>query len=648
MPEPARAPDRYPNQWLDFSAGMSEEPAQQLEPGEVSDLVNWYPFGKKLKRRGGVQYLSAQPCPKKITSVQTFVQVDPAQETLQLDFAKATFIAGAIDSVWRYDPVQYWRQIEGSAIPSSVEPWTMRQYNNAIYACRRGAGLRVTRPPFEFLYAAGIPQPQTATFLLSQQDSGPLAAGVYEYVLTFRNSLTKAESGRGDPVRITIGADDKWVRLANLSQPPPGSQTNEIRIWRSLRFDGTPTADPFDEYYYVGTVPVGTDVYEDKKEQDELGPLLGNRTEIPPGNVFLFDIWEERAWLSDGSYVIWSEVGAPEQYYFANRVLVGPDDGSIVTALCPWGNRLVVGKTEALYYMLHTGPNEFSREVLSDRHGCWAPHSMRSAEGILLFFGGDGFYRSDGGKPYSITSRKLQKTLKKLPFDKRHEVYAAVYPRNSWYIVSIPQENGTRIALGYNYKEGGWFRCKHFEDGSLTPEQQRLRWIREVPGGNLDDGMVAVTEDGHIYQYDKGVFDRPGALSAAGPWKDVPIHSSVTLPTVRKLAQTLSGQRDSLLGSVEGRQKVRFVRILCDTVGGDFYLMLTRDGGIVDKLRQVFVNSSRLTRRALRRWKVYKLTSPTRGVENQVTIEHRGRDPVEIEGIAVDFTEEPEFEQQAV
>ncbi len=198
-------------------------------------------------------------------------------------------------------------------------------------------------------------------------------------------------------------------------------------------------------------MPTGTDVYEDRKTQDQIGALLGTRTEAPPGNVYLFDIWEERAWLSDGSYVIWSEVGAPEQYYYQNRVLVGPDDGSTVTSLVAWGNRLIIGKTEGIYYMLHTGPNEFSREVLSDRHGCWAGHSMRSAEGILLWFGGDGFYRSDGGKPYSITSTRVEKTLAKLPFAKRQEVYAAVYPRNSWYLASIPQENDDRVILGYNY-----------------------------------------------------------------------------------------------------------------------------------------------------------------------------------------------------
>lgn len=634
MPEPARNPERIPNQWLDFSGGMNEEPPSQLGENEVSDLVNWYPFGKKLRRRAGVQYLTLSPCDEPITSLITYVQPDPTAETLQLDFEKATFIAGSAEAVWRYEPLSRWRQVESSALGASNEPWHMRQYNNAIYMCRRGAGLRVTRPPFLTLYPAGVPAPATSTFLLSQQDDGTLFSGAYEYALTFRNSLTKAESGRGAPQRITLTADSKWIRLANLTQPPAGSQANEIRIWRSLRVDGTPGDDPFDEYYYVATVPVGTTVYEDKKTQDQLGALLGNRTEIPPGNVFLFDIWEERAWLSDGSYVIWSEVGAPESYYFQNKVLVGPDDGSIVTALCAWTNRLVVGKTEALYYMLHTGPNEFSRESLSDRHGCWAPHSMRSAEGILIFFGGDAFYRSDGGKPYSITTTKLAKTLEKIPFAQRHEIYAAVYPRNSWYLASIPQENGTRIVLGYNYKTNAWFRIKHFEDESLAPEQRHVWWLREVPGGNLDDGMVAVSRDGHIYQYDKGVFDRPGALTAAGPWKDIPIHASVILPAVRTL-------------KTDGRQLLRRVRILCDTVRGDFTLSLIRDG-VVEKIRSVFVNSARQLRTLVRRWKLYNLNSVIMGPENQISIEYQGREPMSVEGVVAEITERPEYDQKAV
>lgn len=633
MPEPARNPERIPNQWLDLSGGMNEAPSTKLAENEVSDLVNWYPFGKVLRRRGGVQYLTLEPCAGRITSVATYVKPDPKSATLQLDFSKATFIAASEEQVWRYEPLSRWRQLVSAAIPASTEPWHMRQYNNAIYMCRRGAGLRVTRSPFKTLYSAGVAAPASSTFLLSEQADGTLFSGAYEYVVTFRNSVTKAESGRSDPRRITLTVDNKWVRIANLIQPPPGSQANEIRIWRSLRVDGTPGDDPFDEYYYVATVPVGTTVYEDKKTQDQLGALLGNRTEVPPGNVYLFEIWEERAWLSDGNYVIWSEVGAPESYYFQNKVLVGPDDGSIVTALCAWGNRLVVGKTEALYYMLHTGPNEFSREVLSDRHGCWAPHSMRSCEGILIFFGGDAFYRSDGGKPFSITTTKLEKTLKKIPFDKRHEIYAAVYPRNSWYLASIPQEGESRIILGYNYKTDAWFRMRHFEDETLDPEQRYIQWIREVPGGNLDDGMVAVTADGHIYQYDKGVFDRPGALSPAGPWRDVPIAALVKLPAIQTLKQ-------------DGRQLLRRVRILCDTVAGEFTLSLLRDG-LAEKVRSVFVDASRQLRTLVRRWKLYNLNSVIMGPENQIQIEYTGREPISIEGVVAEITERPEYDQKA-
>lgn len=639
MAEPTRSPDRTPNVWTDFSGGMSEEPAHSLQPNQVSDLVNWYPFGRYLRRRAGAQYVTLSPCADPITSVATFVETDTSKETNQLDFDTATFIAGGEDSVWRYDPISRWRQLESAALGSSLEPWHMRQYNNAIYMCRRGAGLKVTRAPFERLYSAGIAQPASANFLLSQQDSGPLLSGVYEYVLTFRNSTTRAESGRSDPQRITITADDKWVRLANLVQPPPGSQANEIRIWRSLRYEGTPTADPLDEYYYLATVPVGTTVYEDKRTQDQLGSLLGNRTGVAPGNVYLLEIWEERAWLSDGKYVIWSEVGAPEQYYFQNRVLVGPDDGSTVTALAAWQNRLVIGKTESLYYMLHTGPNEFSREVLSDRHGCWAPHSMRSAEGILLYFGGDAFYRSDGAKPFSITTTKLERTLAQIPFERRHEIYAAVYPRNSWYLASIPQGD-SRIVLGYNYKTDAWFRFRHFEGQSND-----IWWMREVPGGNLDDGMVCVTRDGHIYQYDKGVYDRPGAASDQGPWSDIEIPCSVTLPIVK--TQAVSADSGRLRRTVAGRQWIRRLRVLTNTVHGTFTLTLIRDG-VTSKVRAVFTNPSRILRRMVRRWKTYNLNSTLEGNENQLSIEHRGRDAVQIESVAVDVTERPEFDEAAV
>jgi hypothetical protein len=646
MPEGARNPDRLNIEYLDLSGGLNEAPPTQIGKNELSELVNWFPYGQVLHRRGGVQYLTLEPCPVPINSVRTYVKLDRTQDTNQLDFAQATFICGASDSVWRYDPLGRWRQLDGSPMASADEPWTMRQYNNAIYMCRRGAGLRVTRAPFTQLYQAGIPAPATASFLLGPQDGGPLKIGAYEYVVTFRNSITRAESGRSKPVRTTISADGKWVKVSNLPQPPAGSQANEIRIWRSLRVGGTPPTDPFDEYYYLATVPAGTTVYEDHKDQIELGALLGTRNDVPPGNVYLFEIWEERAWLSDGREVIWSEVAQPESYYYRNRMLCGPDDGSTITALVGWQNRLIMPKTEAIYYMLHTGPNEFSREVFSDRHGCWAGHSMRSFESMLIWFGGDDFYRSDGGAPYSITPIKLEQTMARIPFERRQEVYAAVFPRRSWYLASIPQREGNnewREILCYNYKTQAWSRFRHFMSEAiqlkLPAQQKEIRWVRELPGGNLDDGVVCVTGDGHIYQYDSGLFDRPGAMTEMGPWYDIPI------PCTLRTAAIPVPKGDS-------RQWVRRFRLLCTNVYGRLRAMLIRDQQTTDNMRELPIDpragqGGRWLDPA-RRWKLYNLNSRLLGATNQIELEHVGRDEVRVESISVEVTARPEYDQRAL
>jgi hypothetical protein len=644
MPEPPRTPDRFPVEFLDFSGGLNEQPPTKLALNELHKLENWFPFGKILRRRGGVQFITQVPAPVPINSVLTYVEIDRSKPTNQLDFEQATFVAGADQSVLVYDPIAKWRTLDSAAIGLSTEPWITRQYNNAIYMCRRGSGLRVTRPPFRTLYAAGIPQPVTNNFTLTQMDNGPLFAGTYEYVITHRNSQTRAESGRSRAQRIQLSADAKFVKLASLVQPPAGSQANEIRIWRSLRVEGTPPEDEFDEYYYLATVPAGTSIYEDRKEQIELGALLGTRNDIPPGNVHLFEIWEERAWLSDGREVIWSEVAQPESYYFRNRMLCGPDDGSIVTALVGWGNRLMMPKTEVMYYMMHTGPNEFSREVFSDRHGCWAPHSMRAFETILLWFGGDSFYRSDGGPPYSITSDKLERTLARLPFDRRHEVYAAVYPRHSWYLASIPQRDQFgaewRVIMGYNYKTNAWFTFRHFDPDlatvPLTEEQKYLHWIREVPGGNLDDGLLTVSRDGHIYQYDRGNVDRPGPVGG-GPQTTIPIRCVLRTPAIP-------------IPKSDSRYWLRRFRLLCDTVYGTLRAFVLRDEVSYDKERLMPVNAagSQGGRWLPRRWKLYNLNSVMLGATNQLELEHVGRDEVRLEGVAVESTVRPEYDQRAV
>jgi hypothetical protein len=298
-----------------------------------------------------------------------------------------------------------------------------------------------------------------------------------------------------------------------------------------------------------------------------------------------------------------------------------------------------------MFYMMHTGPNEFSREVFSDRHGCWATHSMRAFETILLWFGGDSFYRSDGGPPYSITSDKLERTLARLPFDRRHEVYAAVYPRHSWYLASIPQRDQYgmewRVIMGYNYKTNAWFTFRHFDPDlatiPLTEEQKYLHWIREVPGGNLDDGLLCVSRDGHIYQYDRGNLDRPGPVTAGAVQTTIPIRSvfrTAAIPIPRS----------------DARYWVRRVRLLCDTVYGNFRAFVLRDETSYDKERLLPVNAlgQQGGRWLPRRWKLFNLNSTMLGATNQLEVEHVGKDEVRIEGVAVESTARPEYDQRAI
>jgi hypothetical protein len=63
---------------------------------------------------------------------------------------------------------------------------------------------------------------------------------------------------------------------------------------------------------------------------------------------------------------------------------------------------------------------------------------MKSAEGNLFWYGGDNVYRSDGTSAYSISTIKVQGVLAGIPENLRAYVVGAIWPKRSWYMLSVP------------------------------------------------------------------------------------------------------------------------------------------------------------------------------------------------------------------
>jgi hypothetical protein len=342
--------------------------------------------------------------------------------------------------------------------------------------------------------------------------------------------------------------------------------------------------------------------------------------------MYLFEMWNERGWLSNGRSVVWSEVGSPEMYDPDNLVQIEPGQGQLITCLIAWQDRLIVGKRDRIFYIQQTGPNSWNRDVLSDTHGIPSPSGATTHEGTLFFFGGDNFYRSDGGAPYAISNEEIRSTLDAIPEDEHIYVHVAVYPRRSWLLCSVPQEDGERVILVHNYKTGAWAKFRHW-DG--------VHWIDRLNSPFGFTAPVCVTQDGHAYDYDKGNRDRPGRPNVDTPYDEYPI-----------ICRMRTG---AFAIGADVRQWIRRLRILCDTVGFSMIGRLFADEKATpDKEKELPLHRGQLGGRGIpRRWKLFNFNSELLGYAHQIEVEYSGTDPLQVEGIGVTLTEREGYEQVA-
>jgi hypothetical protein len=353
---------------------------------------------------------------------------------------------------------------------------------------------------------------------------------------------------------------------------------------------------------------------------------LEDDTYPPAGDTYLFEMWQERGWLSNGRLIIWSQVGAPEMYHPDDLVEIEPGQGQLITSLLAWQDRLLVAKRNRIFFIQQTGPNSWNRDTLSDTHGIPSPHGAVTLEGVLFFFGGDNFYRSDGGAPYAISNTEIRNTLDAIPQEQQVYVQVSVYPRRSWLICSVPQNDGERVALVHNYKTGAWTKFRHWDN---------VHWIDRLNTPFGESAPLCVTQDGHAYDYDKGLVDRPGRPDEQTDYEEHRI--------------TCRLRSGAFATGADVRMWMRRFRMLCDTVGHYITATLFSDEKPDPaNQRQLPLHRGQLGGRGIaRRWKLFNFNSPLLGYTHQLQIEYDGRDPLQVEGIGVEFNQREGYRQVA-
>lgn len=431
-------------------------PSDKIADDEWNRLLNFYPDGPGIRRRGGTRRITVD----KYSPAQDgqYQELTSFHRYLSSDGIWA-LVVGATQSIALLDAGgQNLRVLsEVAQFTESFIPWIWAQYKDIVYGFRTGPGMvRVSVTPSERVTAPGMDAPATAPGL-GDGSAGQIPAANFQGVVTCYNRRTGAESNPSPASATLAHGAGTMIRWTNIALCPP-DQADARRLYRTL-------PNQTGAYYRVTTIEDNstTSYANDNLLVAALGPAVSFKNGKPPANLIMGVIWRDRLFASDGTNVYWSQIGLPESFWENDALPVGPDDGFPITGLHADEDRLYIQKANAMHYLTGSDVGRFELHTLDTAHGGWSHHAMVSAGGRLYWLGWDDFYSSTGGPGVAISNPQMRRYLEKQDRDKMFLSHATVVPDKELILLTVPLSeevdedvNPRTTTLVYNYKTEAW------------------------------------------------------------------------------------------------------------------------------------------------------------------------------------------------
>ena len=446
--------------YTDLGGGVNRGvSADRIPSRQAAELINFYPYGTHLKRRGGNRGIAAvgafNPTGGGYGGISGMIAYSPDIGTWHLLVASDSQFGRVNGDHIDVLPIS---GADSIAFDSTNlgQPWCAVQYKKYTYWMRKtltGSGNRMYRVNAAGAARAGIAAP-TAAATIAAGAAGVLTAANYRAVYTYYNQETALESNPA-PVSNTLalGANLQidYTGISVSSNP----FVNARRIYRTI-------PDQVGVYFFVSQINdnLTTTFTGDNVAVADLGRPVSFDNGLPPGRMYIGDIWGERLFCSDGLNLYFSEFLLPECFGVENIISIFPDDGHKITAIRAFGDRLIVAKTNAIHYLTGTDSRNFALATLVDRHGCASQSSMKVVDNQLFWLASDrAVYKSDGTSVKKVSDPQVTEYLAEIADSKLSRACAGVVPERNWCILNVDDDGvgpaGTKL-LVYNYKEDTW------------------------------------------------------------------------------------------------------------------------------------------------------------------------------------------------
>lgn len=478
----------------DLSGGLNQGTnPTDIDDKELQDILNFYPYAKRLALRGGIKRISGAP------SQFRYIERTTNAAPYKVSTGVWRLIVGGLTSLGKLnnDALVKLPHADNVTYTSMLEPWSFVQYKDIMYAGREATGT-FQRTDGELVGNSGIESPATAP-TLAQGGAGNLDAGEYIGVVTFLNLQSGNESNPSDPsntLTLLPGTRITWNNIPISSN----YQVNARRLYRTL-------VDQQGVYYLVDEIQDNTTTtFDDNVVETELGIDASFDNGLPPPGLKYLAIFQERMFATDGVDLFFSELLLPEAFGEFNFIQVQPDDGHKIAGILPFGNKLIVGKTNKTWIV--TGTENFQLEKLGD-HGCFSHHSMKASEDFAFWFGGDNFYQSDGNSVRAIGDKKIRTSVDSINLEFANRIVGAVDKKKGWYMALVPLNGSseTNAIMVFNYRDDSWsifdYSLNDFSRGAPG-------WIAEfftVNGTTLIYSNLNGMDNDSVFQLESGLSD---------------------------------------------------------------------------------------------------------------------------------------------
>ena len=232
----------------------------------------------------------------------------------------------------------------------------------------------------------GIETPVVTSLSVAAGGAGAMD-GDYEIAISYRNADSGAVSNRSTAVAVSPSAGESivvdWTGMSIESQVTHVKVHIRKTNLTSVFFEADDVA--------VATGSVSLDLTD--AEMNQLIILSPSETEYSrPLAGIRGSAWHvSRMFVFDETNLYWSQLGAPEQFNPVDSLPINPKDGGKVITILPVNDTLLlILKSNGVWGLFGTAPEDWELRVLHPGIGCSAQHSAQVNDGKVVWWSEDG------------------------------------------------------------------------------------------------------------------------------------------------------------------------------------------------------------------------------------------------------------------